>query len=329
MLLRLAATFFALIGLPAAAQCVGESYLDQLSAQDRAELAAAAAEMPYAEGLLWTATKDDRRVTVVGTMHIYDPRLEDIRARIQDTVQSADLIMLEATPEDKKALEQLLITDPGILFINEGPTLRDLVDDETWGLIADAANARSIPPFMAAKMQPWYLSIMLSVPPCAMQGMMAGDLGLDLMIMEDAEDAGVPMQSLEDVTTLFDIFNSDPIEDQIDMLRINLLSPDAQKQMFVAMLDRYFAGDVGTLWEMSRFAIMTTPGVDPAEAEDLFAQTEAALLIDRNRNWMPVIRDATQMHDDIVVAVGAAHLIGDDGILQFLDDEGWTLQQMQ
>ena len=324
-----ALAFLTCLGLPAAAQCVGTSYLDQLSAEKRAEVAANAAELPFREGTLWTATRDADTITVVGTMHIYDPRLEVLYAQIRDDVRAADIVMLEATPKEEAELQELIVTDPDLLFITEGPTLPTLLDADTWGLIAAAATDRGIPGFMAAKMHPWYLSLVLSIPPCATQDMLAGNLGLDHMISEEAERAGVPMRALEPVTTIFALFESSSFEEQIDMLMVNLASPDIQQQMFVAMLDSYFAQDVGTLWEMSRLSMTELPGIDEATATEMFAQIEASLLIERNRNWMPVIADAVEEHDDVVVAVGAAHLIGQEGILQLLQDDGWTVTRME
>lgn len=326
MFLRSAVTFlFTLTALPSAAACVGESYLDLMSDAQRAELSAAVAETPYAEGLIWTAEKSDSTITVVGTMHIYDPRLEEIRAKLNNTVANADLILLEATAEDEAKLQELLVREPDRLFIVDGPTLPELLDEDTWQLIASAASERGIPSFMAAKMQPWYLSLTLAVPSCAMSDMMEGARGLDHMISADAEAAGVPMQGVEPYTTLFDIFKDDSFDEQVDMLRISMLVPDLQQQMFVAMLDRYFAEDVGRLWEMSRIAISDVPEIDPTEGEAMFAEMEEALLNQRNRNWIPVITEATQSNDNIVVAVGAAHLIGDQGILRLLENEGWDL----
>lgn len=329
MVLRAAAfALLTLTGLPVAAQCVGDSYLDQLSPAQQADLTQAVSQMPFAEGLIWNATRDDRQITVVGTVHIYDPRLTDIMDRIGDDVASADLVLLEATPKEEAELEQLIATDPSLLFITEGPTLPEVLDEETWQAIVDAAQSRNIPGFMAAKMQPWYLSLILSIPPCAAQDMLSGNRGLDHMISAAATTQGVPMQALEPYTTLFDIFQNEPIDDQIEMLMINLLAPELQQQMFVAMLDRYFAQDVGRLWEMSRIAMTEVPGIDPDAATALFAETEQALLIDRNRNWMPVIDAAAEQHDMLVVAVGAAHLIGSDGILQLLQNDGWTLTRV-
>lgn len=326
MVFRIAATaFFAFTTLPAAAACVGESYLDNMSADQQAQLSAAVADMPYAEGLIWTAAKEDAAITVVGTMHIYDPRLEDIRAGLTDTVANADLVMLEATPEEEAKLQQLITTDPGRLFIVDGPTLPELLDEDTWQLIASAATERGIPSFMAAKMQPWYLSLTLAVPACAMSDMLQGVRGLDHMIIEDAQAAGVPMQAVEPFTTLFDLFKDDSLDEQVDMLRVSMLVPELQEQMFVAMLDRYFAEDIGRLWEMSRIATQDVPGLDPAQANAMFDEMEQSLLITRNRNWIPVIEQAATSYDDIVLAVGAGHLIGNEGVLQLLEDNGWTL----
>ncbi len=323
-----AALMFALIGLPAVAQCVGDSYLDQLTDAQRSELTTTVSNIPYAEGLLWTATKNAATITVVGTMHIYDPRLEAIRSKIADAVQTADLVMLEATPEEEVKLQELIVTDPGRLFIVDGPTLPERLDEETWQIVADAATQRGIPSFMAAKMQPWYLSLTLAIPACAIKEMLSGVSGLDKMIIQDALDAGVPLQAVEPVTTLFDLFKDQSIEEQIDMLRVNMLAPDRQQQMFVAMLDLYFAEDVGRLWDMSRIAIAEMPELDPAEGMAMFDEMQDALLDQRNQNWLPVITEATQDNDDIVVAVGAAHLIGDLGILQLLENEGWKITRI-
>ncbi len=326
MFFRSIAVFaFSLGAMPAAAACVGESYLDRMTPDQQMELSAAVADMPYAEGVVWTAIKDTASITIVGTMHIYDPRLEDLRAALASTISSADLIMLEATPEEEAKLQNLIASDPSRMFIVDGPTLPELLDEDTWQLIAAAATERGIPSFMAAKMQPWYLSLTLAIPSCAMSDMMAGARGLDHMIMQDAEAAGVPMQAVEPYTTLFDLFKDDSFDEQVDMLRISMLVPELQQQMFVAMLDRYFAEDIGRLWEMSRIALSDVPDLDPVEANAMFDEMEEALLITRNQNWIPVIKEASTTHDDIVLAVGAGHLIGDEGVLRLLENDGWTI----
>ncbi|MEM8538474.1 MAG: TraB/GumN family protein, partial [Pseudomonadota bacterium] len=316
---------FASIAGTASAQCVGDSYLDGLTDAQQTALATTIADMPFSEGLIWSATKGEDTLTIVGTMHIYDPRLDAIAARVADQVANADLLLVEATDADEAALQTLITQEPDRLFITDGPTLPDLLDEDMWAMLSEAATDRGIPGFMAAQMQPWYLSLLLAIPTCAMADLTAGQPGLDKMIMEQADAAGVPIASVEPFTTLFEIFGDQPVDEQLDTLRVSLMEPDLQQEMFVAMLDRYFAEDIGQLWEMSRLAVGDIADLDPDEGAAMFAEMEDGLLVQRNRNWIPVILDATESHDDVVIAVGAAHLIDDDGILQLLQNEGWTL----
>ncbi|MCG3269216.1 TraB/GumN family protein [Yoonia sp. I 8.24] len=326
MFLRAAATaLFSVFSLPALALCAGESYLDQLSAEQHQKLSAAVADIPFAQGLVWDARKDTQNLRIVGTMHIYDPRLGALFASISASVASADLILVEATPDDQADLQQLMARDPSQLFLVDGPTLPELLDGQTWELLLQAAADRSIPSFMIAKMQPWYASLLLAMPPCAMDDVIAGRLGLDHMIMDAAAEAGVPMQSLEAFTTLFAIFQEESLDEQIEFLRMGLMMPDTQQQVFVAMLDRYFAKDVGTLWEMSRLTLADLPELDLETATVLFDETQESILDERNRNWIPVITEATKSHNNVIVAAGAAHLIGENGILNLLQNDGWTL----
>ena len=318
-----------LLATPVAAQCTGQSYFDMLAPDERASLEAAAAAIPFGEGSRWTAEKDGKVIDLVGTVHIYDPRLEPVRDGLGKALAQADLLLVEATGEDELALQDLLAREPGRLFLNEGPTLIDLLEPDAWEALAAAARARQIPPFMAAKMQPWYLSMLLSIPECAASALMQGQLGLDKLILQDAKAAGVPVRSLESYTTVLDIFRDEPLEEQVQLMMTNLQAADRQEAIFVATLDSYFEERVAELWELSRFAMRDVPGMTAEEAEAAFAETEAALLVDRNRAWMPVILGATEAHDRLLVAVGAAHLIGEHGLLALLEADGWELSRGQ
>ena len=328
MLFRaIAAATVILIAGQGAAQCVGSSYLDQLTTDQRTALVQATADLPFSEGLIWDATRDGQAITVVGTMHIFDPRLVPIYDMIVDDIATADLVLLEATPDDQRTLEAMLVDQPDLFLITDGPTLPDQLDADTWAQLSAASADRGVPGFMAAQMQPWYLSLILAIPSCAMSDLASGIEGLDGMISTLATQNDIPMQALEPITTLFDIFQAGSMDDQIDMLRLSLISPDIQQQMFVAMLDSYFSNQVGQLWEMSRIAATDTPGLDPVLGAAVFADMEETLLNQRNRDWMPVIAQAVEDHDRIVAAFGAAHLIGEDGVLQLLENDGWDLQR--
>lgn len=314
--------------LPAFARCTGTSVLADIPAADLADLSARVAATPYPTGNLWHAEKGGTTIHVVGTMHIYDPRLDPMLAEIAPLIPAADLILLETTAEAEAQLQSALAERPELLFITDGPTLPDLLPEPVWQTLADQARARQIPAFMAAKFQPWYLALMLGIPPCAMEAMTSGTRGLDHMIMDVADTAGIPTQALEPYDTLFSLFGDAPMDEQIDMLHATIAMNREADALFATLLERYFAEAHVEAWHISRLAAYQMPDSPRAEIDAMFSEMEDTLLIQRNLDWMPVITAAATRHDNLIVAVGAAHLGGTKGVLNLLAQDGYTLTRL-
>ncbi len=310
---------------PATAACEGPSLIDQLSQDDLVALAARVDAAPYPRGNRWVARRGDDVLHIVGTMHVNDARLDPAAERLRPIIDAADLILLETTLEDEARLREEMAADPSILFLTDGPTLPELMSEEGWRTLSAAARERQIPPFMAAKFKPWYLSMLLTVPPCAMDDMAAGQRGLDHRIMAIAAELGTPTQALEDGLTLLRAFGTEPLPEQIDLLEAGLAMNHDADAMFVTLIDSYFAEEHRLIWEVSRLNAQRMPGLSRAEIDRIFAEFETLLLADRNRAWISVILEAAARHDTVLLAFGAAHLSGEDGVLALLEAEGFTL----
>ncbi|SLN24822.1 TraB/GumN family protein [Roseisalinus antarcticus] len=311
----------------ARAQCTGDSFADLLTAAERAEIAAEVAAAPFAEGLFWQARKGEQALTLIGTMHAYDPRLPALMDRARPLLADADALLVEITPAEEQAMQDALAADPSRIVITDGPTLPELLPTAIWQDLAEAAAARQIPAFMAAKMRPWYLTLSLAMPPCVMPDVMAGRRGLDHMIMQEAEALGLPMRALEPWETVLSIFSQSTMDEQLEMLRLAVGPAELQAQSFVAMLDGYFAGRTAEIWAMSRIATYRAPGTTRAEADAMFQLSADALLTERNIAWMQEIAAAPER--DILIAVGALHLPGETGLLRLLDQAGWDVTPLE
>jgi uncharacterized protein YbaP (TraB family) len=53
-----------------------------------------------------------------------------------------------------------------------------------------------------------------------------------------------------------------------------------------------------------------------------------ALLVQRNLNWIDRIVAYLDDDQDYLIVVGAAHLVGDDGVIKLLSDRGVSLSQL-
>jgi len=314
--------------LPALAEtsCAGRNLIDALPEADLRRLRAEAAAVPYADGNFWRATRGTQVVHLIGTYHFDDPRHAATMARLTPLIAAAATVLVEAGPAEEAALAERMAREPGVMTITDGPTLPELLPDDEWQALSAAMTARGIPGFMAAKFQPWFLSMMLGIAPCDMARAATGR-GLDKRVMDAAEARGVPIKALEPYDTLFGLFDGMSQDDQLAMIRTALSMEDQAADMSVTLADSYFDQESRLIWEFMRYLMLTQPGPDAARAAADLDVMEATLMIDRNRAWIPVI-EAAAAKGPILVAFGALHLSGDDGVLNLLARAGYTLERL-
>lgn len=308
----------------AVAACTGTNLFTQMDPDRRAALEEAAAAQPFHQGNLWRATKDGQEITLIGTYHLSDPRHDDIMARVTPLLDAASTLLVEAGPDEEEALVAAVAKDP-TLFVMPDTTLPTLMQPQDWEALSDALSRRGIPGFMAAKFQPWYITVLLAVPPCMMAEVQAQDRnGLDHRIIDHAKARGLPVQGLEPYDTVFTLFDSFSRENQISMLRASLAIEDQAEDYIATLADSYFAGESRLIWELMRDLSLQMPGYTTEQVEADLAKMEQALLVKRNAGWIPVIEAAAQA-GPVVAAFGALHLPGEHGIPALLQDQGWTL----
>jgi len=306
-------------------QCAGESFLDRLSPAERTALQTQARQTPFGQGLFWDATKGDTRLSLIGTLHLPDPRHEALVQEVDPLWRTADLLLVEATLQDQQDLQTYMMSDPDIMTITDGPTLPERLPASQWDAIAAAASERNIPAFIAAKMQPWFLTLSLSVPPCAMLAITTGETGLDGLLMQEAAERSVPVAPLEPWQDMFALLTAGTFEDQLAALQMSLMDAGTHAAIIVGLTDLYFAQEVAMTWHMSNYTLPYLPDMDPNVFKAQMAQMADVLLADRNANWIDVIETAATEHDHIIAAFGAAHLIGDTGVPALLERAGWTV----
>ena len=322
--MRLLACLLVCLGLGSAvsAQCSGEDLRASLSAPDLAEVKEIVSNTPFATGNRWRAERQGQVIDLVGTVHIPDPRLDGPAARLAPTVAAADVVLLEMDAAEQARMTADLARNPDMLLL-EGATLPELMDEAAWQTLAAAASARGVPAVMAAKFQPWYLSMLLSIPPCAASALQQAQ-GLDGRLMDMAAKAGVETRSLESYDAVFAMFQDAPLDEQIAMMESALVAPDTGEDMFATLLNGYFDEALTETWEVSRLLSRNLSPLDGETSDAMFAQLQTDLLDRRNRAWMPVILDAAKA-GPVVVAVGGAHLQGETGLLNLLKSEGFKL----
>lgn len=304
--------------------CGTDSFIDDLSTEDRARLDALIAPHPYPEGNLWRAEKEGSTVIVAGTIHIPDPRLTPLVDQVASFLDEADLLIIEATAEDEAAVQALAAEQPDMFFLTEGPTLIDLLGPEDWALTKQKLEEIGIPGILGAKFKPWYASISLAIAPCAMAAIQSGQKGFDRQIEALAIEKGVPLAALDNSEDVLRLFADEPLDHQLDGLRLTLRTNIDGARATATLTESYFAGKTREGWEFSRIQIENT-GIEGGA--EMFEEINQQVLIDRNKTWEPKIIELTA-GKTAILAVGAAHLSGETGVLRALERAGYSISPL-
>lgn len=304
--------------------CRGTDLYRGMSPEARSELAAVTNAVPFPVGNHWQATKGDSTIDLIGTFHIFDPRMTAHMRKLMPTLHKADLVLLEATEAEMAQLKQDMSRKPEMMFVT-GPTLPDRLPPEEWENLKTELGLRGIPGIFAAKFQPWYVTMILSIPPCAATPLSDGATGLDHMIMAAAGKMGTPTRALEPHDTVFRLFGGMSPEDQLEMVRSALTTAPMATDLLTTMKEAYFREEHRLIWDISRQISMDT-AKDPKKAETDLALMEEALIYKRNEAWMYRIR-AEAPGRTLVVAVGAGHLAGHRGLLNLLAEDGYEIRR--
>jgi len=72
------------------------------------------------------------------------------------------------------------------------------------------------------------------------------------------------------------------------------------------------------------------PAVEKIVLKDLQQEPQLyqRLLVERNKNWMPKLETLFTRRTRALVVVGAAHLVGPDGLLAMLKAKGFSVEQL-
>lgn len=310
----------------AEAECQGKNLIDAMTASDQAALRARADAVPFAVGNYWQATRGDEVIHLIGTYHFDDPRHAATLATLSPVLASARTLLVEAGPAEEESLKQRISDDPSLLINTKGPTLPEIMAPEDWKRLTEATAARGIPGFMAAKFRPWYVTMLLSVPVCDLDQAVAAN-GLDKQLIQAANSQNIPTQALERYDTVFGIFDHMSQAEQIDLLTSALAVEAASADMATTLADSYFAQEGRLIWEFNRAQTLKMPGYTPERVDAEFAKMEKSMMINRNIAWIPVIESAAAK-GPLLVAFGALHLSGQEGVLSLLQADGYTITRL-
>lgn len=303
--------------------CTGRNLIAEMARDDPALLERIRAEAAAVENgatLLWRIEAEGAPDSFLfGTMHVSDPRVVRLSDPVRAAFDAAETVVIETTDIlDQSKMMAALAARPDLMMFTDGTTLFSGMSDEDRKAVEDALEKRGIPPISVAKMKPWMIAAMVALPACELARKAAGAPVLDVMLAEEAQAAGKPLEGLETVMDQLAAMASLPMDFHVRGLVDTLKLGDAVDDVIETMISLYLDGETAMFWPFFR---ATLPSED---AEGGFAIFEEAMVTARNRTMAD---EAARFLDagGAFVAVGALHLAGPEGVVALLRDKGYSV----
>ena len=250
---------------------------------------------------------------LLGTIHVgfgfEEVLTDDARVRFH----AAERVMTEA--DVSKSDPELLVR---AALLAPQDSLRRLLGEPTWTKLVERLSAQ-LPEPVLDRLEPWLPAVMLGLRELedVLRELKPGSENR-LMDVELVRLAGMeqkPVTHFETVAEQIAIFDTIPLSDQARELAHALEQPSAiqARQLFTA----FAAGDAQAL-ESALF--------DEAQIEGSRGFYDR-VLYQRNARWLPLI-ERELARGGTFIAVGAAHLLGERGILATLAQRGYSVKRV-
>ncbi|MET1756048.1 TraB/GumN family protein [Novosphingobium sp. RD2P27] len=243
-----------------------------------------------------------------GTIHAA-PRPLDWRTETVDTaLAQADTVMVElANVGDDAAIAEVFSS----LSRTSGlPPVTQRVPPELHSALRGMLKERKFKESDLRDVETWAIALMLARPA---QGS-DGRNGIDRAVIAAAKKK--PIVELEGATSQLSIFDSLPEAEQRQLLAAVLADAEVVSGEDEHLVESWRLGDAARIEAETRTGLLADP------------ELRAALFTERNLRWASRIVAQMNSGERPFVAVGAAHMVGPDGLIALLQRAGYSVTRL-
>lgn len=268
----------------------------------------------WAESAVWQASSGERNIYLGGTVHLLRPSDYPLPEPFETAYQKSDELYFET---DVAGLNDFAVQARMLQALTYTGTdsLRTVLDDEAYQALASHLATTGMPIQMLEKFKPGLLVSTLQV--MEFQKLGFTPQGVDTYFSARAIGDGKAVDELEPIDAQIDFIARMGEGKESEFVRLSLEDLEDIPESMAQMIDAWRRGDNETLATLFVNDMKVTH-------PDLYN----TLLVQRNNAWMQIIESMFGDDDTEFVLVGAAHLVGEDGLLSQLQEKGYTITQL-
>lgn len=270
--------------------------------------------------------EDGQEMWLIGTIHAGDSRMNNLPNEIYNALRSCDALAVEYDINEfllqTSTDSTLQNTIADLYYYLDGSTVYDHLSEEVYQdayyLLTASGDANTStdymrPVFIASLIEEFYLE----------QGYrLSSDMGMDLKLLELARSMDKRIISIESGLSQLQILSS--LSDELQQLLLESALNSSISDYNDSVNELYELWCQGDLDGLLPLLFSDDNSTDEAE-QALWQEYDQALITDRNATMLSTAIDCLEGEETVFYAVGLAHLLGDSGLLQSLEDAGYTV----
>lgn len=254
---------------------------------------------------LWEVKSGTTTVYLLGSVHAVNRDLYPLDDRITKAFAESDALVVEANIAGPEALAA------GVTLMSKAMyPANDSLEQHVSKDVVDLAVKRMTKlglPLDPSRFKPWFLSITITMAELAKAGILAQH-GIDLHFLQKAAGKKdiLELESIDFQANLLDSFND---TEQELFLKQTLHDADKIGPQTKDIIAAWKKGDTGTVEKILTEAVRDMPEIKPVQKR---------LIDDRNIAMAEKVEGYLATDKKYFVVVGAAHLVGETGLVNLL-----------
>jgi uncharacterized protein YbaP (TraB family) len=271
------------------------------------------------KSFIWKISSDNSHVYLLGSVHIATPDIYPLDSVIEEAFQESEKLVVEININEVSIFGTMMLLDKYGAY-PEGEGLRENLPESLYHKLESTFSEMDIPISTLDSYRPWVIVMM-------MEGMVitdqdySADYGIDLHFMDGAVDRDMEILELETVEYQLEIMSGLPDELMIQVIEMYVEGPDMDDYINIV-------GYMLALWEKGDAEGLEEVLFEDLEEEPALAPYYDVIFDQRNYNMITKIEEYLADEYTYFIIVGAGHLVGEEGLLNLLDEAGYTIEQL-
>ncbi len=265
---------------------------------------------------LWKVSSKKSTAYLFGSIHLAKPDIYPLASVVEKCFRKSQALALEADPEkgtDPELQQRML---QAALFSGDD-TLRKHLSQKTYDTAAEELRRIGMPIESFSKTKPWFVALTIGILELQRLGFNQ-EYGLDRYFAGKARGKKKIVQ-LESFDYQINLLNGFSDREQELFLLYTILDIKNIATDMDQMILSWRKGDAKTMESILMETMDESPDLQPIYEKLYYV---------RNREMTDKIERYLRSGDTYFIVVGAAHLVGKQGIIELLKNKGYTIEQL-